>query len=138
MNTKINFQDIAINYLHQEQLIKYEQLTHLLNKQESIARLQTLQTQKVVKYLFTKILKTISEKGYRLQLGNNPKGDFVQIPYELFAQLNAEQGDCMQIFYTIDNVDFEQNFVLIYAHTIKTLAMHLLEKWQEKIISGDL
>ena len=125
-----DFEDLATHYLHNEQLIKYDQIIQLLNNEEKFTRKSLQKSYKI----FVKALRNLKDYLEKTQnyysSGNSCKGGYWEISYEIFATLNQECPDEMKIIYSVRSEEFSKNHVRIYWEGAQTLPESLIVEFK--------
>ncbi|EAY30067.1 hypothetical protein [Microscilla marina] len=125
-----NFEDLATHYLHNEQLIKYDQIIQLLNNEEKFTRKSLQKSYKI----FVKALQNLQNYLENTQeyytSGNNCRGGYWEITYDIFATLNRECPNEMKIIYSARSEEFSKNHVRIYWEGTQTLPESLIVEFK--------
>jgi len=130
-NNFINFEELAILYLQEEQNLKYEQLTLKIGQEQAIIR----RSLKASYQIFNKAVENIEfclKNLDNLSKGKDSTGNYLEFSYDIFKSLNKLCSKDMQILYTTNCLNFSENSVRLYIDFHKFL---LQANMIEKIIS---
>lgn len=128
-NRLIRTQDLAIYYIHQEQTLKYEQLSMLLNQQHEIITQDLSNSYKILKNTIKTIKGFLEKNNFSFLLGKNSKGNFIEFSFEAFTTMNAQIPKEMKIIYLANSQEFNQYNVRIFEDCIKPLPQHVIQDY---------
>lgn len=130
MNDYIDLQEIAIHYLHNEQLTKYEQLTGLIARKENFAQIAMQTSFKILDKATRNIKNAIRESDIAFLIDRDSKGVYWKISYLLFAELHSTFIDEMNVLNAAECQEFEKDSVKLYwgSHLYAPLSQSLIEK----------
>jgi|GEM_PF-5334736 len=131
-NKKIS-EDIAYYHLHGEQVRIYEQLVSLYSNNQ-----ETNKTALQISYkLFVNALNRISTffqiKELDFESGLSHQGTYLEFSYPIFAQLNAELPQEMEIMYGASCVHFKQFCVKLHGEIAQPLPNEVIKKYQHTL-----
>lgn len=130
---KKSWEDLALYHLHSEQVRVYEQLVTIYCNHQEVNRL-AFQTSY---QLFMNALKRISDffqtNDLEFEAGSSQKGTYLEFNYTIFAKLNAELPQEMEIMYGANCVHFRQFSVKLYGEIAQALSDEILKKYEHTI-----
>ena len=133
MLTKQKWKELATYYLHGEQVRVYEQLVNIYSNAQPL-NCEALQLSYKI---FVNSLKNISlffqQQEINFESGSSQKGTYLEFDYAIFARLNAELPQDMEVIYGANCVHFKQYSVKLYSEIAQSLPDEVLKKYSYKI-----
>ncbi len=128
------WEDLAFYHLHSEQVRVYEQMVSLYSNNQNTNRIAIQTSYK----LFMNALKGISDffqaQDIDFESGSNHKGTYLEFSYPVFARLNAEIPQAMEIMYSVNCIHFKQYTVKLDSEITQSLPDEVLKKYQHTLI----
>lgn len=133
MLLKQKWEELANYYLHGEQVRVYEQLVSIYSN----AQTPNCEALQLSYKLFVNSLRNISAFFQQHEIdfdsGSSQKGTYLEFSYEIFARLNAELPQDMDVMYGANCVQFKQYSVKLYSEIAQALPDDVIKKYAYKI-----
>lgn len=114
MKPKTTFEDLGFNYLHQEQILKLEQITFSLSQNNPLLVKTFRQNFKILDNAFSILKKHVKTHNLSLYKGHDIRGEYFETSYEIFAELNATYPIEMSTIHSLGCLDFSEHHVKMY------------------------
>jgi hypothetical protein len=128
---KQSWTELARYYQHSEQMRTYEQLVGIYSQAHSVNRLALRTSYR----LFVRAVKRISDffhlQNLDFEAGKSHQGVFLAFSYEIFARLNAEFPQEMEILQGARCLAFNQYSVRLYNEIAQVLPDEILIKYND-------
>jgi hypothetical protein len=130
---KQSWEELAYYHLHSEQVRIYEQLVSIYSNSQKV-NTEVLQiSYKIFVASLNKIIDFFQKNDLEFEAGSSFKGTHIEFSYPIFAQLNAEYPQEMEIMYAAHCVFFEQFSVKLYGEIAQALPDEIVKKYQYKV-----
>lgn len=114
MKAHTTFEDLGFDYLHQEQILKLEQITFSLSQNNPILVKNFRQNLKSLENSFCVLKNHLKNKNLSLYKGSDIRGEYFEISYEVFAELNSTYPIEMSTIHSLGCLDFSEYQVKLY------------------------
>ncbi len=133
MKNQIDFKELSIDYLQQEDYLRFEQLATLFYQGKKTTQKLSIASYKIFFKALRRIEMYLDRAGYTYCLDANERGSFLQFSYDVYMILNAEMRPSIQVMYASKSEEFGQDYVRIYRETRQALPHPFIQKYQSWI-----
>ena len=129
---KESWTDLARYYVHSEQIRTYEQLVGIYSQAHNVNRLAQRASYRVFVHAVKRISDFFHLHNLDFEAGTSHQGTFLAFSYEIFARLNAEFPQEMEIMHGARCLTFNQYSVRLHGEMAQILPDEILMKYNGK------